>query len=499
MIDDGDLIAGLRRFVPEAMRVTGTPGLNVALARDGERIWEAAFGFADLAAGSPMRTDTVVCAGSMSKTYVAVAALQLADAGLLDLDTPVEHHVPDLPVLNPRGARPVTAYDLLTYRSGLATDTGDCLGRSPPPLGDWIRDELARDRQPEYANGRSRWTASVGERFQYSSLGVAIVGLLVERLNPDRLTFSAYVRRHIIDALGLASTDLPRSFAASDVRASVRARLATGYARLGPMLVPVPLLHSGAYPAITLLTTPADHVTLLETLRAGGAPILSSQAVRLMCSAHVAIRRDVPGPEGHYGIGLQLKDLGEPTHSFGHGGTHPFGWWSEAHAYPALGVSLAVCSNKRNVMGWYNPEAETAPGLVHAYVAKRLRGPERRDRGARRSWSWKASYAIGVVMAERIAGTLGVRSALRRDAIDAMAAHARPLADGQAPWRWNAAAFRAGVEDMREVEPTAAGIRSFLASGALRLDPAELDLIWLELGRRGRRSVPIAFWADADG
>jgi CubicO group peptidase (beta-lactamase class C family) len=495
--DDLELIDGLREFVPEAMRVTQTPGLNLALARDGQLIWEAAFGSADLASQTSMRTDTVVCAGSMAKTYVAVAALQLVDAGILDLHAPLESWLPDVAICNPLGERPVTAYDLLTYRSGLATDTGDCLLAPHGPLESWLRNELARDRQPEYRSGRSRWTAKVGERFQYSSLGMAVVGLLVERMNPDGLTFSAYVRRSIIDALGLTSTDLPCSFRPTDVRPAVRERLATGYARCGPALVPVPLLHSGAYPAITLLTTPSDEARLLELLMGDGVidgkRILSAHAVRLMRSAHVATHRDVPGPAGHYGLGLQLKRPGERTSSFGHGGTHPFGWWSEAHAYPALGMTAVVCSNKRNVMGWYNPEHETAPGLVHGYIVDRLCESASRKRARVRSWGWKASYVVGIVMVERLLGTLGQRDALGDQAIEAMAMNARP---GESGWEWDEGAFRQGVADMLEVEPTAAGIRSFLTGPALRIHPAELELMWLELGGRGKPSVPIGFWAD---
>jgi CubicO group peptidase (beta-lactamase class C family) len=497
----GEPIDGLRQYVVEAMRVTGTPGVSLALARNGTIFWQAAFGCADLAARVPMSPDTVVCAGSMAKTYVAIAALQLVDAGLMDLHEPVERYLPDLPVRNPLGERSVTPYDLLTYRSGLATDTGDCLLEPPDPLREWLRDELARDESPEYGHGTQRWTAKVGDRFQYSSLGIAIVGLLVEALNPDGLSFDAYVRGRIIDPLGLRSTDLPRSFRPADVRSAIRTRLATGYARFGPVLVAVPLLHSGSFPAITLLTTAADEALLLEVIAQGGElhgiRVVSPESVRLMLSPHVATGGDVPGPDGFYGMGLQLKRMGEPTFSFGHGGTHPYGWWSEAHCYPRLGLTVVVCANKRNMLGWYNPEAETAPGLVHQYIVDRLAQASAGKRGPTRSWSWKASYVIGVLMVERLLGTLGVGTALPRRTIDAMARGARTVSDDGGSWRFDQAAFKLGVWDMLSVDPSPDGIRAFLSGEELRVDPAELRLLWLEFGRPGRSPAPIRFWAAA--
>lgn len=65
------------------MRLSGTSGLNIALARRGSLIWEEGFGFADLTKRTPMKPDTVTHSGSMAKVYTSVAALQLVERGFI--------------------------------------------------------------------------------------------------------------------------------------------------------------------------------------------------------------------------------------------------------------------------------------------------------------------------------------------------------------------------------------------------------------------------------
>jgi len=124
-VDDEDaaLIEATRAYARDAVHVTRTPGLSLAVARKGSVIWAEAFGMSDLARRRPMTIDATCRVGSFSKTYVAIAVMQLIERGVLELDTPVRRYLPDVDVSNPLGEREVTVYDLLTYRSGLAMDT----------------------------------------------------------------------------------------------------------------------------------------------------------------------------------------------------------------------------------------------------------------------------------------------------------------------------------------------------------------------------------------
>src|SRR4051812_36271777 len=267
----------LDEVVPELLRMTGVPGLSIAVGHRGETVLARAYGVADRETGAALAPEAIFPAGSMTKLYTAVAVLQLIERGVVGLHDPVREH--GIECVNPLGAREVTIHDLLTFRSGLATDTTGCsLAAPPPPLGEHVTRSLASPRGPEYAGSSPRWGAPVGERYHYANLGISVLGLLVERRNPDGLSLGDYLEAHVLSPLGMTASRLSRW----DEPAPDPDR-ATGYACFGPRLaVRTPELRSADFPANGLQTTPADHLRLLLALLDGGGPVLQPRTVELM-------------------------------------------------------------------------------------------------------------------------------------------------------------------------------------------------------------------------
>jgi len=75
------------------------PGLSIAIVAEGELRWQQAYGLADVENSVPARTTTVYRIASVSKPVTAVAAMQLAERGKLDLDAPVHKYAPALVVI----------------------------------------------------------------------------------------------------------------------------------------------------------------------------------------------------------------------------------------------------------------------------------------------------------------------------------------------------------------------------------------------------------------
>ena len=173
------LIDALRDHVHHVIRASGTPGLNLALALDGALIWEAGFGYADLAQARPVTPDTVYRSGSLGKTYTGTAIMVLVDRGVIALEDPINRHLP-FAVRNPLGARDITVQDLMTHRSGLGTDAALSLLSVPRPLAQEIEAEYAKAQSPIAGGTMPRWAAPVGEAWCYSNLGIATLGLIVE-------------------------------------------------------------------------------------------------------------------------------------------------------------------------------------------------------------------------------------------------------------------------------------------------------------------------------
>ena len=106
-------VAELAQLVREAQSGQRIPSISAAAVGNGQVVWQEALGVASVEDGVDADPNTQYRVGSITKTFTAAAVMQLRDAGLLDLDDPLERHVP--------GARhgQLTLRRMLTHLSGL--------------------------------------------------------------------------------------------------------------------------------------------------------------------------------------------------------------------------------------------------------------------------------------------------------------------------------------------------------------------------------------------
>jgi len=491
------LIETLKADIPHLLRLVGTPGLNLAIARRGQVIWEAGFGYADLERRIPMTAATVTHSGSMGKTYTAIAAMQLVEQGILDLDVPVNRYLGGFSIVNPLGGREVSVRDLLTHRSGLAPNAAWSVLRNPKPLGEHLREAYAKERNDFYAGASSpTWSAKAGEKYQYSNLGIATLGYLVEVANPERLSFPDYVQRHLIDPLGMTSTQFPAVQDSAHIRPDIWARMSRGYAGLGPTRIPTPDIYFEDHPAGTVVTKPGDHIRVLLAMqhdgRHNGYQLLKPETVRAMLTPYQVTGADAEFPSSGVGLVWNLQDWNQPNRSFGHSGAHMWGWTNHYVAYPGLDLAVAVFMNQWSLpddgQGARYREARLIIDLVHSWIEREAAGKLRTL--PPRSWAWKVSYVQGLMMVESTNGALGIKEPLSAATIDRMVRGAAPRRNRDSAPVWDPAGFRAGIADLTAAELTPAGIAAFLASDRLQVFPGELPLIYLELGGRGNLTDP---------
>jgi CubicO group peptidase (beta-lactamase class C family) len=477
--DDARLIAAAKQFIPEVMRVRNVRGIQVAVARHGAVVWQEGFGVAD---GKPMTSTTEFAAGSMSKTYTATAAMQLVEQGKLALDEPINTYLRQgagFEVVNPLGARDITVRDLMTHRSGLTSDAAGSELTVPAPLGTYLRAQYARPMMPAYSGtALPTWSAKVGEKFQYSNLGVATLGLLVEITSPEHLTYEQYVDRHIFQPLGMHHSQFPAVQDSAHLRAEIARQFARGYAKLGSVDIPSPQIYLGDYPAGTLVTTAGDHIRLLLAYMNGGEyngqRILKPESVKLLLTEGAT-----PG----MGLIWWLQDIGKPDFYYSHGGAYMFGWRNDFRAYPDLDLAAVVATNQWDMLDRsYGLSYRDVQTFIGAWVENEragLKHPQQPE-----TWAWKCSYVRGLVWVDQIKGALGVQAPLTPAMIDRAVRGARilptPGADG-----WDEAGFRAGVSDLQHIANRQDSIRVFLSSDRVRVWPEELSLIYTALGATG--------------
>ena len=119
--------ARLLREVPELLRVSGVPGLSLAVVRDGAVVWSRAFGTVNDSARRPLEPATVFEAASLSKPVFAYLVLRLADRGEFDLDRPLFELLEYPRLAHDARARKITARMVLSHATGLPNWGGDTL------------------------------------------------------------------------------------------------------------------------------------------------------------------------------------------------------------------------------------------------------------------------------------------------------------------------------------------------------------------------------------
>ncbi len=473
------MIDAIRDHIPHVMRADGTPGLNIALAYQGRLIWEAGYGWADVANRTPMTPATVYHSGSLGKTYTATAIMHLVDRGVIALQDPINKHLP-IEVHNPLGERDITVRDLMTHSSGLGTDDALSLWWKPRPLAVEVKEEYGK-KFSSMMGGEAipRWIGKVGGQFNYSNLGLATLGLIVETANPDELNFSDYVQKYVMDPLGMSASQYPPSQHIDWVRPDIWKAMSMGYSTMGSAWIRKVPVYFGEAPAGSVLARPSDHIRLLLAMSNGGEhngyQVLQPESVEQMLTPSgfdFTGRNDL-----NIGLIWLLKDHGKPTFSFAHSGGHMFGWLTEGEAWPEFGAAVMIAVNH-----WRIPDSVAGGSKLTRFIGDWIAGqpPDVAYRELTPEWAWKVSYVRGALFGAAHSTWVGIPGEMPFVAIDNAIEQTRVM-----PGRrndWNPEAFRAGLSDMQAAGPSMGRTVGFWTSGACKVSLEDARQAYLELG-----------------
>jgi CubicO group peptidase (beta-lactamase class C family) len=324
------------------------PGAAWGVIVDGALVHTGTTGVRELETKSPVTPDTVFRIASMTKSFTAMAILQLRDQGKLALDDPAERYVPELKGLRyPTADSPrITIRHLLSHAEGFPEDNpwGDQqLAASDDEFSAMLRRGIPFSNPP-------------GVAYEYSNYGFAILGRIVA--NIAKMPYREYVAAHILKPLGLAATTLDPGAVPAD-------RLALGYRWEDEQWKPEPLLPDGAFGAMGgMLTSLRDlgryvavHVNAWPP-RDGPEAVVRRASLREMQQIWRArpavVTRSATGAvqlnAGGYGYGLGITQTCEFGHVVAHSGGLP-GFGSQMRWLPEYGVGLVAMGN-RTYTGW---------------------------------------------------------------------------------------------------------------------------------------------------
>jgi D-alanyl-D-alanine carboxypeptidase len=320
-------------FCERHRREYGLPGLTLGLAgRDGT-IAVRSYGQYDVKTGAALRPQDLFEIGSISKSFTAIALLQLAEEGKLRLDRPIMELLPWLRIDS--AYEPIRVHHLLSHTSGL-----------PNPLS---------------LPAEPLWTAHPpGERFHYCNLGFQLLGLLLESL--DRRPLRESLRARILQPLGMAASEPVLAH-------EIRPRLPVSY---WPLYDDRPFPRHGALAeaphlamdnaAGCVASTPGDMALYLRMLldrgRFPGGRLLSEESFARF------IRPAIPAPsfgEGAaYGCGIAVQPVDGRTVLRHTGGMVSFSSALQADLDAGVGAFASVNA----ALAGYRPNAVAAYALA---------------------------------------------------------------------------------------------------------------------------------------
>jgi CubicO group peptidase (beta-lactamase class C family) len=319
------------------------PSLVYGLVVDGQFIHANNIGVINTEAKSLATKQSVYRIASMSKSFTAMAILQLRDAGKLKLDDPAYLYIPALKGQKFSTDSPeITIRHLLTHAAGFPEDN---------PWGDRQLAISDATMLKMFKQGIS-FSNTPGTAYEYSNMGFAMLGYIIKKVTGE--TYENYTIKHILKPLGMNNTYW-------DYTKVPKNQLAIGYRWIDENWVEQPMLGDGAYGAMGgMLTTIEDfgkymtfHLSATVSNKPE-SPVLKRSSLREMhqpwnFSAFNVENKNALGKPcpfvSAYGYGLRWVEDCSHTVGIGHSGGLP-GFGSNWKMLPQYGIGFISFANR---------------------------------------------------------------------------------------------------------------------------------------------------------
>jgi CubicO group peptidase (beta-lactamase class C family) len=302
----------------------GIPAVSVAIVVDHQIRFQRGYGMADLENFVPAKAATVYRIASVSKPITAVAAMQLAEKGKLDLDAPIQKYVPSFPTKN----FPVTTRQLLAHLSGIR--------HYKPGEGERTnRYESLTDALSIFKDDPLE--GEPGTRFTYSTFGYTLLGAVIE--GASGMAFMDYLREYIFKPAGMQHTQADDIYAIIPNRA--KGYTPRVYARFDGNVRNAALMDSSyKLPGGGLVSTAEDMARFAIAVQNGG--LIKRETFEQMSISQKT--RDGRETGYSYGWYIDRREGREPDGSIWHGGVQS-GFTADLWMLPKRRFALVILTN----------------------------------------------------------------------------------------------------------------------------------------------------------
>lgn len=332
----------LVNYISRRMQATKTPALSIALLGKNGIVYSNGFGLRDMEKMYPADSNTLYGVGSVTKSFTALAIMQLQGRGLLDVHDKIEKHLPEF---GPDSVlRHTEIHHLLNHSSGFPTlnvaevtlmrEFGNDTSFIPMSDFDDFVDIIE-------AAGDER-VAQPGKKFMYWNEGYTILGRIIEKVSGEE--YSEYVKKHILEPLGMNRSGFGPELTAGDENG------ATFYDRAPDARHKPKVLkgHELDVAAGGLISSAVELCHYIQMMLSGGAlgskKIISDKLLAEMTKPTIDSEQPTEFGGAHYGYGWSTVD-----NFFGHKMVSHSGDVGVSSAYvgyvPDLKIGVAVACN----------------------------------------------------------------------------------------------------------------------------------------------------------
>lgn len=189
----------MRSYYRTGLHAEGVVGSSLMVIRGDSMIGREYYGLADMATNRAVDSNTIYHWASVTKSFTAIAIMQLRDRGLLTLDDPIVKYVPELRAVHDTfGAiDSITIRQLLSHSAGFRNGTWPWGGDQP-----WHPFEPTRWEQLVAMLPYTEVLFKPGSRYSYSNPGYVYLGRVIESLSGD--DYEVYMDKNVLRPLGMS-------------------------------------------------------------------------------------------------------------------------------------------------------------------------------------------------------------------------------------------------------------------------------------------------------
>lgn len=312
-------------------RYSEVPGFQVSIRKEGKLIFSNAYGFANLSKKQKYTKKHIGHIASHSKMFTACLAFNMQDRGLVDINKPAVHYLPQFKKHKDKRLKEITLRDLMTNRSGIFRDGLDSA------FWDLAKPFLSREQlEKEILTTDLIYEPNTSTK--YSNIGFSLLGLALEAAGGGR--YDSLIKEHVLKKLSgvqvLTNYAPSKNISYAD---GYSQKIYAGQRKVFKHLPTNAMAAATGFCSNTESTTKFLHELLLTD------EVVTRHTRKDLISMNWPVKNS---KDEFYGLGMQFRIIGNDTY-VGHSGGYP-GFTSNTLHLAGTGYVFGAIINANDVM-----------------------------------------------------------------------------------------------------------------------------------------------------